>query len=46
MDSSITWLYQIADHYCRITWGYNKYILYIIYIMHLETNQTIEEENK
>ena len=25
MDSYITWPYQIADHYCRITWVYNKY---------------------
>ena len=23
MDSYITWPYQIADHYCRITWVYN-----------------------
>ena len=25
MGSHITWPYQIADHYCRITWVYNKY---------------------
>ena len=24
MDSYITWPYQIADHYCVITWVYNK----------------------
>ena len=24
-DSYITWPYQIAGHYCRITWVYNKY---------------------
>ena len=24
MDSKITWPYQIEDHYCRITWVYNK----------------------
>ena len=24
MDSYITWPYQIADHYCRITYVYNK----------------------
>ena len=23
-DSYITWPYQIADHYCRNTWVYNK----------------------
>ena len=24
MDSYITWPYQIANHYSRITWVYNK----------------------
>ena len=24
MDSYITWPYQIADHYCKITRMYNK----------------------
>ena len=24
MDSYITWPYQIPNHYCRITWVYNK----------------------
>ena len=26
MDNNITWQYQIADHYCKITWVYNKMV--------------------
>ena len=31
MDSYITWPYQIADHYCRITWVYNNNTNYTNY---------------
>ena len=30
MDSYITYPYQKADHYCRITWMYNKLIVVMI----------------
>ena len=39
MDSYITCPYQIADHYCRIKWVYNKIIynwFYIMYWMNLK----------
>ena len=29
MDSYIKWPYPIADHYCRITWVYNKNVYQI-----------------
>ena len=29
MDSYIKWPYPIANHYCRITWVYNKNVYQI-----------------
>ena len=36
MDRYITWPFQIADHNCRITWVYNKYVVATVtwHLMH------------
>ena len=32
MDSYIIWPYEIADHYCRITWVCNKMEEYYVHL--------------